>query len=155
MRIGVLTGGGDAPGLNAAIMAIVKKCEKYGFEVLGVRHGWAGMMEGDTIQLKYDNIRDIISKGGTIIKTSRTNPLKHPDGIMIIAKNFKDLDIDALIAIGGDDTLSVAKALSDAGLNIIGIPKTIDYDVPETESTIGFDTAINEAMRLIENIKAT
>ncbi|MEM3592062.1 MAG: ATP-dependent 6-phosphofructokinase [Candidatus Bathyarchaeia archaeon] len=155
MRVGVLTGGGDAPGLNAAIRAIVKKCEKYGFEVLGIRRGWAGMLEGDAIPLKYDNIKDIIGFGGTIIKTSRTNPLKYPDGIKRIAENFKKLGLDALIAIGGDDTLSVAKAISDAGLNVVGIPKTIDYDVPETEHTIGFDTAINEAMHQIENIKAT
>ncbi|MBS7606995.1 6-phosphofructokinase [Candidatus Bathyarchaeota archaeon] len=155
MRIGVLTGGGDAPGLNAAIRAIVKKCEKYGFEVLGIRRGWAGMLEGDAVPLKYENIKDIISMGGTIIKTSRTNPLKQPDGIKRISENFKKLGLDALIAIGGDDTLSVAKALSDAGLYVVGIPKTIDYDVPETEHTIGFDTAVNEAMHQIENIKAT
>ncbi|HDO41988.1 MAG TPA: 6-phosphofructokinase [Candidatus Bathyarchaeota archaeon] len=155
MKVGVLTGGGDAPGLNAAIRAIVKKCEKYGFEVLGIKRGWAGMLEGNAIPLKYENIKDIISIGGTIIKTSRTNPLKQPDGVKRILENFKKLGLDALIAIGGDDTLSVAKALYDAGLNVVGIPKTIDYDVPETEHTIGFDTAVNEAMRLIENIKAT
>ncbi|MCX8170562.1 MAG: 6-phosphofructokinase [Candidatus Bathyarchaeota archaeon] len=155
MRIGVLTGGGDAPGLNAAIRAIVKKCEKYGFEVLGIRRGWAGMLEGDAIPLKYEDVKDIIGFGGTLIKTSRTNPLKQPDGIKRISENFKKLGLHALIAIGGDDTLSVAKAISDAGLNVIGIPKTIDYDVPETEHTIGFDTAVNEAMHQIENIKAT
>ncbi|MBS7624272.1 MAG: ATP-dependent 6-phosphofructokinase [Candidatus Bathyarchaeia archaeon] len=155
MRVGVLTGGGDAPGLNAAIRAIVKKCEKYGFEVLGIRRGWAGMLEGDAIPLKYDNIKDIIGLGGTIIKTSRTNPLKQPDGIKRIVENYNKLNLSALIAIGGDDTLSVAKAVSEAGLNVIGIPKTIDYDVPETEHTIGFDTAVNEAMHQIENIKAT
>jgi len=155
MRVGVLTGGGDAPGLNAAIRAIVKKCEKYGFEVLGIRRGWAGMLEGDAVPLKYEEIKDIISLAGTVIKTSRTNPLKQPDGVKKIFENFKKLGLDALIAIGGDDTLSVAKALSDAGLNVVGIPKTIDYDVPETDHTIGFDTAINEAMHVIENIKAT
>jgi len=155
MRVGVLTGGGDAPGLNAAIRAIVKKCEKYGFEVLGIRRGWAGMLEGDAVPLKYEEIKDIVSLAGTVIKTSRTNPLKQPDGVKKIFENFKKLGLDALIAIGGDDTLSVAKALSDAGLNVVGIPKTIDYDVPETDHTIGFDTAINEAMHVIENIKAT
>jgi 6-phosphofructokinase 1 len=155
MRVGVLTGGGDAPGLNAAIRAIVKKCERYGFEVLGIRRGWAGMLEGDAVPLKYEEIKDIVSLAGTVIKTSRTNPLKQPDGIKKISENFKKLGLDALIAIGGDDTLSVAKALSDSGLNVVGIPKTIDYDVPETDHTIGFDTAINEAMHVIENIKAT
>lgn len=155
MRIGVLTGGGDAPGLNAAIRAIVKKCEKYGFEVLGIKRGWLGMLEGDAIPLEYENIKDIIGFAGTIIKTSRTNPLKTPDGIRKISENFKKLGLDALIVIGGDDTLSVAKALSDSGINVVGIPKTIDYDIPETEYTVGFDSAINEAMRQIENIKAT
>ncbi len=155
MKIGVLTGGGDAPGLNAAIRAIVKKCEKYGFQVLGIRCGWAGLLEANAVPLKYENIKNIISMGGTIIKTSRTNPLKQPDGIKRAAENFKKLGLDALIAIGGDDTLTVAKALSDAELNIVGIPKTIDHDVPETEYTIGFDTAVNEAMHQIENIKAT
>ncbi|MEM2341819.1 MAG: ATP-dependent 6-phosphofructokinase [Candidatus Bathyarchaeia archaeon] len=155
MRIGVLTGGGDAPGLNAAIRAIVKKCEKYGFGVLGIKRGWGGLLEGDVIPLKYENVKEIIGMGGTIIKTSRVNPLRQPDGIKRIIENCKKLGIDALIAIGGDDTLSVAKALSDASFNVVGIPKTIDYDVPETEHTIGFDTAINEAMHQIENIKAT
>ena len=155
MRVGVLTGGGDAPGLNAAIRAIVKKCEKYGFEVLGIKRGWAGMLEGDAIPLNYESIKDIISKSGTMLKTSRTNPLKDPEGVKKVAENFKKLGLDALIAIGGDDTLSVAKAVSDAGLNVVGVPKTIDYDVPGTEFTIGFDTAVNEAMHVIENIKAT
>lgn len=155
MKVGVLTGGGDAPGLNAAIRAIVKKCEKYGFEVLGIKRGWAGMLEGDAVPLNYENLKDVISKSGTVLKTSRTNPLKYPEGLKKVAENFKKLGLDALIAIGGDDTLSVAKAASDAGLNIIGVPKTIDYDVPGTEFTIGFDTAVNEAMHVIENIKAT
>lgn len=155
VRIGVLTGGGDAPGLNASIRAIVKKSEKYGFEVLGVKRGWGGMLEGDAVPLKYENVKDVIGMGGTIIKTSRVNPLKQPDGIKRIIENCRRLGLDALIAIGGDDTLSVAKALSDAGFPVIGIPKTIDYDVPETEYTIGFDTAVNEAMHQIENIKAT
>jgi len=90
-----------------------------------------------------------------MLKTSRTNPLKDPEGVKKVAENFKKLGLDALIAIGGDDTLSVAKAVSDAGLNVVGVPKTIDYDVPGTEFTIGFDTAVNEAMHMIENIKAT
>ncbi|RLI06160.1 6-phosphofructokinase, partial [Candidatus Bathyarchaeota archaeon] len=155
MKIGVLTGGGDAPGLNSAIRAVVKKSEKYGYEVIGIRHGWAGLLNLDTVKLEYENIKDIIHRGGTILKTSRTNPKKVPNGINIACQNFKKLGLDALIAIGGDDTLSVAAALSEAGLNVIGIPKTIDHDVPETEFTIGFDTAVNMAMRLIENLKDT
>jgi len=155
LKIGVLTGGGDAPGLNSAIRAVVKKSEKYGYEVIGIRHGWAGLLNLDTVKLEYENIKDIIHRGGTILKTSRTNPKKVPNGINIACQNFKKLGLDALIAIGGDDTLSVAAALSEAGLNVIGIPKTIDHDVPETEFTIGFDTAVNMAMRLIENLKDT
>jgi len=155
LKVGVLTGGGDAPGLNSAIRAIVKKCEKYGFEVVGIKYGWAGLLELDTMELRYDDVKDTIRRGGTIIKTSRTNPTKMPDGVKKAAQNFKELGLGALIAIGGDDTLSVAAALSEAGLNVVGIPKTIDYDVPETEFTIGFDTAVNNAMHLIENIKDT
>ena len=155
MRIGVLTGGGDAPGLNSAIRAVVKKSEKYGYEVIGIRRGWAGLLEMDTVKLEYENIKDIIHRGGTIIKTSRTNPKKAPNGIEKACQNFRKLGLDALIAIGGDDTLSVAAALSEAGLNVVGIPKTIDHDVPETEFTIGFDTAVNMAMRLIENLQDT
>ena len=155
MRIGVLTGGGDAPGLNAAIRAIVRKAEKYGYEVVGIRRGWAGLLNLDTVDLKYKDIKDVIRRGGTILKTSRTNPMKIEDGIKKACENFKKLGLDALIAIGGDDTLSVAAALSEAGLNVVGVPKTIDYDVPGTEFTIGFDTAVNTAMRLIENLKDT
>jgi len=155
MKVGILTGGGDAPGLNSAIRAVVKKCEKFGFEVVGIRHGWAGLLERDTMELKYEDIKDTIRRGGTILKTSRTNPMKLPGGMKKASQSFKELGLDALIAIGGDDTLSVAAALSENGLNIIGIPKTIDYDVPETEFTIGFDTAVNMAMRLIENLKDT
>jgi len=155
LRIGVLTGGGDAPGLNSAIRAVVRKAEKYGYEIIGIRRGWAGLLEMDTVKLEYDNIKDIIHRGGTIIKTSRTNPKKAPNGIERACQNFKKLGLDALVAIGGDDTLSVAAALSEAGLNVVGIPKTIDHDVPETEFTIGFDTAVNMAMRLIENLQDT
>ena len=153
MRIGVLTGGGDAPGLNAAIRAIVKRCDHYGFEVVGIKRGWAGMLEPQTIELNYDNIKNIVGKGGTILKTSRTNPLKTPDGVSKVADSFKKLGLDALIAIGGDDTLGVAKVLSESGLNVVGVPKTIDNDVSETDATIGFDTAVNTAMRIIERLR--
>ena len=153
MRVAVLTGGGDAPGLNAAIRAIVKRCEHYGFDVVGIKHGWAGMLKPETVDLKYDNLKNIIGKGGTVLKTSRTNPLKAPDGIKVVTENFEKLGFDGLIAIGGDDTLGVAKALSEAGLNVIGVPKTIDNDVSETDATIGFDTAVNTGMRIIERLR--
>lgn len=153
MRTGVLTGGGDAPGLNAAIRAIVKRCEQYGFEVIGIKRGWAGVLKPETLELKYENVKDVVGRGGTILRTSRTNPLKAPDGIETVTKNYKDLGLDALIAIGGDDTLSVAKALSESGLNVIGVPKTIDNDVSGTDATIGFDTAVNTAMQTIERVR--
>jgi len=155
MRIGVLTGGGDAPGLNAAIRAVVKRCERYGFDIIGIKGGWAGMLDKEIVKLKYEDVKDAVVRGGTLLKTSRTNPLKMPDGIKRISKNFKELGLDTLIAIGGDDTLSVAKALSESGLKVIGIPKTIDNDVSETDATIGFDTAVNTAMRIIENLRDT
>lgn len=155
MKVGLLTGGGDAPGLNSAIRAVVKKCESYGFEVVGIKYGWAGLLKLDTMKLKYEDIKDAIRRGGTILKTSRTNPQKLPDGMEKAVQNFKKLGLDALIAIGGDDTLGVAAALGEAGLNVVGIPKTIDFDVPGTEFTIGFDTAVNMAMRLIENLEDT
>jgi len=155
MRIGVLTGGGDAPGLNAAIRAIFKRCEKYGYEVIGIRRGWAGMLNKEFFKLKPEDVKDIVGRGGTILKTSRTNPLKIPGGIEKVSKNFREMGLDALIAIGGDDTLSVAKALSDVGLKVVGVPKTIDNDVSETDATIGFDTAVNMAMHVIENLKDT
>ncbi len=155
MKVGVLTGGGDASGLNSAIRAVVRKCEKFGFEVVGIRFGWAGLLELDTVKLRYEDVKDALRAGGTILKTSRTNPMKMPDGVKKTARNFKELGLDALIAMGGDDTLGVAAALGAEGLNVVGVPKTIDYDVPETEFTIGFDTAVNTAMHLIENIKDT
>lgn len=155
MRIGVLTGGGDAPGLNSAIRAVVKRAEEYGYEVVGIRYGWAGLLNLDTVKLEYQDIKESIHRGGTLLKTSRTNPKKIPGGIEKARRNFEKLGLGALIAIGGDDTLSVAAALSEAGLNMIGVPKTIDHDVPETEFTIGFDTAVNMAMRLIENLQDT
>jgi 6-phosphofructokinase 1 len=155
MRIGVLTGGGDAPGLNAAIRAIVERCKRYSFEILGIRRGWAGILEADYEILTHETIENIIHKSGTILKTSRTNPLKIQKGIDVISENFRRLKLDALIAIGGDDTLSVAEALSKTGLTVIGIPKTIDNDLLETEATIGFDTAVNTAMKALENLKVT
>jgi phosphofructokinase-like protein len=155
LKVGILTGGGDAPGLNSSIRAVVRKCEKLGYEVVGIKYGWAGILECDTMELKYEDIKDTIHRGGTILKTSRTNPVKISGGVEKAAQNFKKLGLDALVAIGGDDTLSVADALSKAGLNVVGIPKTIDHDVPETEFTIGFDTAVNLAMRLIENLQDT
>lgn len=156
MRIGVLTGGGDAPGLNAVIRAVVKRAEEYGFEVVGIRRGWAGLLDRvETVPLKYSEVENIIKEAGTILLTSRTNPLKDPEGIKKVRENIRKLKLDALIAIGGDDTLSVAKKLAEEGEKVIGVPKTIDNDVPGTDFTFGFLTAVEAAMEALDNLKVT
>jgi len=155
MRIGVLTGGGDAPGLNAVIRAVLKRAEQYGFEVVGVRYGWAGLLNMDTVPLKYSDVEDKVGEAGTVIKTSRTNPAKDEATMNKCIENFKRLGLDALIAIGGDDTLTAARRLHEAGLKVIGVPKTIDNDLKGTDYTFGFDTAVNAAMQAIESLKTT
>ncbi len=155
MRIAILTGGGDAPGLNATIRAIVRRAEEYGWEVIGIRWGWKGMLEGEYINLEYDEVEEIIREGGTILGTSRVNPLKRERGLEKIKENFKKLKIDALIAIGGNDTLSVAKELYKMGLPVIGVPKTIDFDLTTTEYTIGFHTAVHIATEALDRIVTT
>jgi len=156
MRIGVLTGGGDAPGLNAVIRAVVKRAEEYGFEVVGIKRGWAGLLDKvETVELKYPQVENIIKDAGTILLTSRTNPLKEPNGIEKVRENMRKLKLDALIAIGGDDTLSVAKKLAEVGEKVIGVPKTIDNDVPGTDFTFGFLSAVEEAMNALDNLKVT
>ncbi|MGQ9479097.1 MAG: 6-phosphofructokinase [Thermoproteota archaeon] len=155
MRIGVLTGGGDAPGLNAVIRAVLKKAEEYGYEVVGIRYGWKGLLEKETVPLKYADLEDKIGEAGTVIKTSRTNPAKDEATMRECIENFKELKLDALIAIGGDDTLTAARKMHDAGLKVVGVPKTIDNDVRGTDYTFGFDTAVNIAMHIIESLKTT
>lgn len=156
MRIGVLTGGGDCPGLNAVIRAIVRKSIKdNNYEIIGILEGWHGLLEGKYIKLDREQVAGIVHRGGTIIKTSRTNPLKVKDGITKIIKNIESAGIDVLIAIGGEDTLGVAKKLFDHGIKIIGIPKTIDNDITGTDYTFGFDTAVNIAMEAIDRVHTT
>jgi len=155
LRIGVLTGGGDAPGLNAAIRAVVRRAESYGFEVLGIRYGWAGLVRMDTVKLSQSDVEGIVGLPGTVIKTSRVNPLKAPDGLQRIRESWEKIGLDALIAIGGDDTQSVALKLSDAGMRVVGVPKTIDNDLSGTDYTFGFDTAVNTAMNAIQSLAAT
>lgn len=142
MKIGVLTGGGDCPGLNAVIRGAVFAARKYGYEVAGIRNGWAGLMEANAAPLSIGDVQEIIRKGGTIIGTSRTNPFKTPDGPKKVLDNMKKLGLDALIAIGGDDTLGVASKLAKLGVHAVGVPKTIDNDLCCTEYTFGFDTAV-------------
>ena len=155
-KVGILTGGGDCPGLNAVIRAVVRKAtEAYHYDVLGFIAGWRGMLEMNFEPLDRNRILGIIHRGGTIIKTSRTNPLKEEDGVKRIIENFKKLELSGLIAIGGEDTLGVAKVLHDEGLPVVGVPKTIDNDLSGTDYTFGYDTAINIAMDAIDRVHTT
>jgi 6-phosphofructokinase 1 len=156
MRIGVLTGGGDCPGLNAVIRAVVRKgVSVYGHEFVGYRDGWRGPLEGETRPLGVEQVRGILPRGGTVLGTSRTNPFKIEGGVERIEANLKDVGIDALIAIGGEDTLGVATKLHEHGVNVIGVPKTIDNDLNATDYTFGFDTAVNIAMEAIDRLHTT
>jgi ATP-dependent phosphofructokinase / diphosphate-dependent phosphofructokinase len=154
-RIAVLTGGGDAPGLNAAIRAVVRRGEERGLQVIGVRDGWRGLIEEDTFPLTRQAISGILPKGGTILGTSRTNPLKVPQGLERIKATLAGQRIDALIAIGGDDTLGAALHVSRTGVAVVGVPKTMDNDVPGTDTTIGFDTAANVVMDAVGRLHST
>ncbi len=157
MRVGVLTGGGDCPGLNAVIRAVVRKgTQEYGHEFIGFRDGWRGPLDGDTRQLDIPAVRGILPRGGTILGSSRTNPLKTPDGVRLIKENLAKFEVNALIAIGGEDTLGVASALSsDHGIPCVGVPKTIDNDLNATDYTFGFDTAVNIATEAIDRLHTT
>ena len=157
MRIGVLTGGGDCPGLNAVIRAVVTQgINGYGHEFVGFRDGWKGPLEGLTRPLGLADVADILPRGGTILGSSRTNPVQdrgrarpHP------RRTSRALGVDALIAIGGEDTLGVAKRLTDDGLGVVGVPKTIDNDLDATDYTFGFDTAICIATEAIDRLRTT
>jgi ATP-dependent phosphofructokinase / diphosphate-dependent phosphofructokinase len=156
MKIGVLTGGGDCPGLNAVIRAIVRKGSfHYEDEFVGFMEGWRGLLEDKTMDLSLEAVGGILPRGGTILRTSRTNPAKHEGGLQKCAENLKKHGCDALIAIGGDDTLSVAKKLFDNGVKVVGVPKTIDNDLAGTDFTFGFDTAVNVASNAIDRVHTT
>jgi ATP-dependent phosphofructokinase / diphosphate-dependent phosphofructokinase len=162
MRVGVLTGGGDCPGLNAVIRAIVRTgAEEYGYEFTGFRDGWRGPLEGDTMTLDVQAVRGILPRGGTILGSSRTNPLADRaasggrSGLERIEDNLASLGVDALVAIGGEDTLGVAARLHEHGVKVVGVPKTIDNDLGATDYTFGFDTAVNIAMEAIDRLHTT
>ncbi|MFI0816844.1 6-phosphofructokinase [Streptomyces sp. NPDC021098] len=156
MRVGVLTGGGDCPGLNAAIRGIVRKgVEVHGIDFVGVRDGWRGALDGGIVPLDVQAVRGILPRGGTILGSSRTNPLASEDGVRRVRETLTDFEVDALIAIGGEDTLGVAAALADEGIAVVGVPKTIDNDVAGTDSTFGFDTAVNIATEAIDRLHTT
>jgi 6-phosphofructokinase 1 len=155
MRIGVLTGGGDCPGLNAVIRAFVHKSTAYGWEVLGFRNGWAGPMVDEARPLAIADVEDILTRGGTILGSSRTNPYAADDGPDRIRAVLERHGVDALVAIGGEDTLGVANRLTDDGIPVVGVPKTIDNDLGATDYTFGFDTAVHIATEAIDRLHTT
>jgi 6-phosphofructokinase 1 len=156
MRVGVLTGGGDCPGLNAVIRAVVRKgVGVHGLDFVGYRDGWKGPLEGETMDLGIAQVRGILPRGGTILGSSRTNPFKIEGGVEQIKDNLSRDGVDALIAIGGEDTLGVATKLADLGVNVVGVPKTIDNDLSGTDFTFGFDTAVNIASEAIDRLHTT
>jgi len=155
MRIGLLTGGGDCPGLNAVIRAVVLKGSRLGHEFVGFQDGWRGPLEGRSRPLVEEDVEDVLSRGGTILGSSRTNPFQEERGVERIKTNLAGAGVDALIAIGGEDTLGVATKLHDLGVNVVGVPKTIDNDLSATDFTFGFDTAVNIAMEAIDRLHTT
>jgi 6-phosphofructokinase 1 len=156
MRIGMLTGGGDCPGLNAVIRAVVRKgVDAYGDELVGFRDGWRGPLEDVSEELTIESTRGILPRGGTILGSSRTNIFKRPDGVDLVRQTFERHRLDGLIAIGGEDTLGAASRLSAEGLNVIGVPKTIDNDLGATDVTFGFDTALHVATEAIDRLHTT
>ena len=156
MKLGVLTGGGDCPGLNAVIRAIVRKgVGEYGHEFVGYRDGWKGPLEGVSRPLEIADVRGILPRGGTILGSSRTNPVKEEGGIDRVRETLERDGVDGLIAIGGEDTLGVATRLNEEGIHVVGVPKTIDNDLGATDYTFGFDTAVNIAMGSIDRLHTT
>src|SRR5262249_23459723 len=156
VRIGILTGGGDCPGLNAVIRAIVRKgIDRYGHAIVGFRDGWRGPLENAYTELTIESTRGILPRGGTILGSSRTNPFKREDGPERIRETMASLNMDGLIAIGGEDTLGAAAKLAEAGLPVLGVPKTIDNDLGATDMTFGFDTAVQVATDAIDRLHTT
>jgi ATP-dependent phosphofructokinase / diphosphate-dependent phosphofructokinase len=155
MRIGILTGGGDAPGLNAAIRGVARRAFQLGHSVTGIKNGWAGALSGDMSDLRPADVRGILPLGGTILGTSRTNPAREADGLTRVKANLERCGIDGLVAIGGDDTLSVARQLHEGGSSVVGVPKTIDNDLSATEFCIGFDTAVGIVVEALDRLHTT
>jgi 6-phosphofructokinase 1 len=156
MRIGILTGGGDCPGLNAVIRAVVRKgIDGYGNAFVGFCDGWRGVLENDYVELTIESTRGILHRGGTILGSSRTNPYKRDDGVAQVRDTLSGLNIEGLIAIGGEDTLGAAAKLHEDGLPVLGVPKTIDNDLGATDQTFGFDTALQIATEAIDRLHTT
>ncbi|MDQ6818314.1 MAG: 6-phosphofructokinase [Actinomycetota bacterium] len=156
MRIGVLTGGGDCPGLNAVIRAVVRKAiDDHGDQVVGFRDGWRGLLEESWQELTIESTRGILPRGGTILGSSRTNPYKRDQGVALVRQTVAAHELDGLIAIGGEDTLGAANRLHLDGIRVIGVPKTIDNDLGATDVTFGFDTALQIATDAIDRLHTT
>jgi 6-phosphofructokinase 1 len=153
--IGVLTAGGDCPGLNAVVRGLVVRAHENGDEVLGIQNGWEGLMDGDVELLENHDVEGILDQGGTILGTSRKDPYVHGDGYGSIAKTLKRNDIDTVVVIGGDGTLRTALKLGEDGANVIGVPKTIDNDINGTDFTFGFDTAVQIVTDAIDRLTTT
>jgi phosphofructokinase-like protein len=156
MRIGVLSGGGDAPGINAVVRAVVRKgIQNYGYEILGIKDGWHGLLENELLPLDLKSVSGILPRGGSILGTSRINPFKREKGPERIRENARKAGIGAIIAIGGDDTLSVASKMGSYRLRCIGVPKTIDNDLSGTDYTFGFMTAVSTATEALDRLHTT
>ena len=155
MKIGVLTGGGDCPGLNAVIRAVVRKSIQNGHEMIGIKEGWRGLLESKFIKLDLESVSGILPRGGTILRSSRTNVYKIEGGEAQVIKSMKESQMDALVAIGGEDTLGIASKLAKSGVHVVGVPKTIDNDLNATDFTFGFDTAVNTATEAIDRLHTT
>jgi len=154
-KIGILTGGGDCPGLNAVIRAVVRKSLRNKWVTIGIRNGWKGLVEGDIFPLTGRHVSGILTKGGTILGTSRTNPFKNEEDTKKLLENVKTFGIDAVVAIGGEDTLGVALKLHQRGIPVVGVPKTIDNDLSGTDFTFGFDTAVSIVTEAIDRLHTT
>lgn len=155
MRIGILTGGGDCPGLNAVLRAVVRRSDKYGYHVTGIRDGWKGLLVADTLHLDAETVSGILPLGGTILGTSRTNPFAKPENEMKLLENIKLLDLEVIVGVGGDDTLGVLNKLAGLGIKTVGVPKTIDNDLMGTDFTFGFFTAVDRVTAAIDNLHST
>jgi ATP-dependent phosphofructokinase / diphosphate-dependent phosphofructokinase len=156
MKVALLTGGGDCPGLNAVIRAVVRTIHNHGGECIGFLEGWRGAIQGNFVPLRAQDTDEIIARGGTILGSSRTNPYKKEENVRQLVDTFHKLGLDALVGIGGDDTLGVAKRLyEEEKLNVVGVPKTIDNDLSCTDFTFGFDTSINIVMEAVDRLRTT
>ncbi|MFY9800567.1 MAG: ATP-dependent 6-phosphofructokinase, partial [Methanoregula sp.] len=154
-RIAVMTGGGDCPGLNAVIRSVVISGSGYGIETLGIHNGWQGLIDGDFELLSNASVSDLLPQGGTILGTSRTDPLKNHADLEKIQKTLQTTGIDVLVVIGGDGTLSAANDIAGKGISLVGIPKTIDNDIFGTDLTVGFDTAVSTVTDMIDRLHTT